>query len=97
MFGRIEVQANDILKFFNEVRIVEKFECLDPMRPESMSAPDAGNSRSAGALMGSQDARAPVRRACRNLIKRDPHHLFHVGRIVRGVRTIRASHLEAVH
>ena len=56
--------------------IVGKFEWLDPMRLESMSAPDAGNGRSAGALMGSQDARAPVRRTCRNLIKRDPHTCF---------------------
>jgi len=93
VFGRIEVQAYDELKFFNEMCIVGKFEWLDPMRLESMSAPDAGNGRSAGALMGSQDTRAPVRRACRNLIKRDPHRLFHVGRIVRGARTTRARRI----
>jgi hypothetical protein len=35
--------------FFNEVRIVGKFERFDPMWLESVGAPDAGNGRSAGA------------------------------------------------
>ena len=63
MLGGIEVQANDVLRFFNEVRIVGKFERLDPMRLESVGAPDAGNSRSAGAKVSSQGVRVPVRRA----------------------------------
>lgn len=36
MLGRIEVQASDVLKFFNEMCIIGKFERPDPMRLESM-------------------------------------------------------------
>ena len=93
MLGRIGVQANDVLKFLNEMCIVGKFERLDPMRLESMGAPDAGNGRNADAQVSSQGTRAPVRRACRRLFKRDPHHLFHVGRIARRARTTRARRI----
>lgn len=55
------VQANDVLRFSNEVCIVGKFERLNLMRLESVSAPDAGNDRSARAQVSSQGARAPVR------------------------------------
>ena len=89
--GRIEVQADDVLKLLNEMCIVGKFERLDPMRLESMGEPDAGNGRSAGAQLSSQGARAPVRRASVGIFfKRDPHHLFHVDRIARCTRTTRA-------
>src|SRR5581483_4236845 len=44
MFGRVQIQADDVLQFFRELGTVADFEALHPMWFQPVTAPDAANA-----------------------------------------------------
>jgi len=60
MFGRVELESDDVVEFLGEARIVTELEGLDAMRFEIVSAPDAAHRRDADAGLGGHRAAAPV-------------------------------------
>lgn len=86
-----KVEANDVLKLVDELWVVGELEGLDPMRPQTVLAPDTCDRRRVGAQVRSQAARAPLSRVARTFLKRDAYYLCHMGGYARRTRAPRAS------
>lgn len=65
MRRRVEIQPDDVSRFFLELRIVRGHVALDPMWSQAVLAPHAGDHHVTDTEMGSELARAPVRRSIR--------------------------------
>src|SRR3546814_2243362 len=61
VFRGVEVEADDVFEFLDEVRVVGELEGFDSVRLEAMSAPDAGHRRGVGAKVRGQGDRKSTR------------------------------------
>src|ERR1035438_4319910 len=61
MFWRIEIQTNNGLQFFGEMRIVADLEALDAVRLQSMRTPDAAHAGLGDAHLERHPAARPMR------------------------------------
>ena len=74
VFGRVQIQADDIFQFFRELGIVADLEALDAMRFQPVTVPDPTHAGLADAYRSGHTARAPVRGVERLLARGQIHH-----------------------
>src|SRR5215472_13412371 len=74
VFGRVQIQADDIFQFFRELRIAADLETLDAVRLQPVTVPDTTHAGLADAYRCRHAARTPVRGVRRLLPRRHIHH-----------------------
>src|SRR5215469_9477469 len=74
VFGRVQIQANDIFQFFRELRIAADLEALDAMRFQAVAVPDTTHAGLADAYCCCHAARTPVPGVRRFLTCPQIHH-----------------------
>ena len=63
VFGRMEVESDDLAEFFGETGVVAELASADAMRFEALGAPEAAHGRGADAGLLGHGAAAPVLRS----------------------------------
>jgi hypothetical protein len=76
VFGRVEIQTDDVFQFLCEGCIVADLEGFHTMRFQTVSAPDTPHAGFADAHCRRHGARAPVRGVGRLLAHGQGHHTF---------------------
>ena len=77
MLGRVQIQADNVLQFLGELRIVAEFEALHPMRLQAVSPPDAAHAGLTDAAGGCHGTRTPVGGLRRLLLRGFADNLGH--------------------